>query len=285
MGETDRILYVSDLDGTLLGEDLRLSDTSRDVINELVGDGLWFTVATGRSLPPTDLVLRGLDLRLPLILMNGALIFDPVTRRPIRRSGLAGPRAETLIRDQIGRGLHPFVFTIDAAGDHHAYHLGIFNACEERYVGNRVELGDKRFQVVDDLMVALDDQVMSIASIDSRERLTPVDAVLAAETDIYRVLCPDYRMADYWWLEVLSSEANKGSAVRFLGEYLGADRVVCFGDHANDLPMFAVADESYAMAGADEAYRFAATGVIAANSDDGVAHFLREAWTNAAIDG
>src|SRR5262249_4198911 len=65
-----RTLYVSDLDGTLLGTDQRLSDASRSIINDLVAEGMLFTVATGRSLPPTELVLRGLDLRLPIICMN-----------------------------------------------------------------------------------------------------------------------------------------------------------------------------------------------------------------------
>lgn len=52
----------------------------------------------------------------------------------------------------------------------------------------------------------------------------------------------------------------------------GAGRLVCFGDNINDLPMFAVADASYATANANRAVRAAASGVIGASDDDAVVH-------------
>ena len=53
--------------------------------------------------------------------------------------------------------------------------------------------------------------------------------------------------------------------------------MVCFGDNANDLPMFAIADESYAVANATEAALLAAAGVVGSNHDDGVARHLQQA--------
>ena len=61
-----------------------------------------------------------------------------------------------------------------------------------------------------------------------------------------------------------------------LKEYLGCDRVVAFGDQNNDIDMFEVADEAYAVENAVEELKAVATGVIASTDDDGVAHFLRE---------
>ena len=59
---------------------------------------------------------------------------------------------------------------------------------------------------------------------------------------------------------------------------LGCDRIVAFGDGVNDLPLFSVADEAYAMENADEIVKQAATAVIGSNEDDGVAQWLLKNW-------
>ena len=43
------VLYLSDLDGTLLGPDQRLSPYAVGTLNRLVEEGLLFCYATGRS--------------------------------------------------------------------------------------------------------------------------------------------------------------------------------------------------------------------------------------------
>ena len=49
-----------------------------------------------------------------------------------------------------------------------------------------------------------------------------------------------------------------------------------FGDGDNDLSMFAVADESYATANADDEVKEQATRIIGHHAEDGVAYFLRD---------
>ena len=49
-----------------------------------------------------------------------------------------------------------------------------------------------------------------------------------------------------------------------------------FGDGDNDLSMFAVADEAYATANADDEVKALATRVIGHHDEDGVAQFLRD---------
>jgi len=56
----------------------------------------------------------------------------------------------------------------------------------------------------------------------------------------------------------------------------GATQTVCFGDNLNDLPMFAFATRSYAVANADPEVRMAADAVIEANTRDGVARRMEE---------
>jgi len=52
--------------------------------------------------------------------------------------------------------------------------------------------------------------------------------------------------------------------------------MVVFGDNLNDLSMFQVADERYAVANAVQELKEIATGVIESNDNDGVARWLKE---------
>ena len=69
-----KTLFVSDLDGTLLNHNQTLSDKTRATLNSLIGEGLCFTYATARSLTSAREVTQGLNLKLPVIVYNGACV-------------------------------------------------------------------------------------------------------------------------------------------------------------------------------------------------------------------
>ena len=79
-----------------------------------------------------------------------------------------------------------------------------------------------------------------------------------------------------YWLEIMPRKATKANAIVKLKEILGCDRVVSFGDAMNDLPMFCISEECYAMANAVEDLKAVATDVILSNNEDGVAKWLVE---------
>ena len=55
---------------------------------------------------------------------------------------------------------------------------------------------------------------------------------------------------------------------------LGCEKLICFGDEVNDIPMFNVADESYAVSNANQKLKNIATKIIRSNDEDGVARWL-----------
>lgn len=69
-------LYISDLDGTLLTPECKVSDETASALNTMIANGLFFTVATARSASSAAPLLEKLNLRLPVILMNGVVIYD-----------------------------------------------------------------------------------------------------------------------------------------------------------------------------------------------------------------
>ena len=69
-------LFVTDLDGTLLGADARISQESAALLRPMLDEGLQLAVATARSPATVVELLRPLGLRTPAVLMTGTMIYD-----------------------------------------------------------------------------------------------------------------------------------------------------------------------------------------------------------------
>ena len=85
-----------------------------------------------------------------------------------------------------------------------------------------------------------------------------------------------------YWLEILPGGATKANAALKLKELLCCEKLVCFGDSANDSELFDVCDEKYAVMNADEWLKRKATGTVGYCEEDGVTKWLAE---NAVFGG
>ena len=106
-----KILYVSDLDGTLLRSDQTTSPYTIDVIDKLTDKGIIFSYATARSVYSSSVVTKGLDARIPIIVYNGAFILDNSSRR-ILDSSYLGEGAGDLLKDLFANGIYPTVYSM-----------------------------------------------------------------------------------------------------------------------------------------------------------------------------
>jgi Cof subfamily protein (haloacid dehalogenase superfamily) len=70
-------LFVADMDGTLLNDDKKLSDKNLQSIKKLQNFGIKFAVATGRHDSMIKSYLKYLDLHVPVISCNGAMVREP----------------------------------------------------------------------------------------------------------------------------------------------------------------------------------------------------------------
>lgn len=70
------ILFLSGLDDTLLSENDNMTDYSRVELNRMIEDGARFTISTIRT--PASLIepLKDIKLRLPVIVMDGAALYN-----------------------------------------------------------------------------------------------------------------------------------------------------------------------------------------------------------------
>ncbi len=76
------------------------------------------------------------------------------------------------------------------------------------------------------------------------------------------------------WLEIVPKSVSKANAILQLKEDFGIEYIVAFGDGKNDIEMFEIADESYAVENAVDELKAIAAGIIESNDSDGVAKWL-----------
>lgn len=74
--DISKVVLVSDMDGTLLNSKKEISDTDRRAIERFMSLGGKFTIATGRTIQSFHSYYDMLDLKMPLIMYNGAAIYD-----------------------------------------------------------------------------------------------------------------------------------------------------------------------------------------------------------------
>jgi hypothetical protein len=127
-------LYISDLDGTLFRNDARLSAHSRNTLRELLADGVPFSVASARSVTSIRPLLRGLQLELPVIALNGAFLSDLETGRHEVVIDPAVP--EDLYRAILKFECIPLLATFDGAAER-LYHREAASASASRSRSSR----------------------------------------------------------------------------------------------------------------------------------------------------
>ena len=118
-------------------------------------------------------------------------------------------------------------------------------------------------------------EVFYLSSFARRETLLPLEPKARALDFAHTSFTSDAYKPEWYWLEISRFDATKATGVDKLRKLTGIPRIVCFGDNLNDLPMFRVADECYAVANARPELKAAATGVIGSNVEMGVPRFLR----------
>jgi 5-amino-6-(5-phospho-D-ribitylamino)uracil phosphatase len=267
-------LYVSDLDGTLLLPNGTLGERTVAVVNALVEAGGLFTYATARGYESSARVTGALRLDLPVITYGGAVIVDPHTGRPRYGARVPVAAVEAMLAATKGASpVQPVVFANHDGRDRVCWLPEFSTPSVESYLSRRAP--DPRFLPLTDWREIDWAEVFFYAVLGELAPLQQLrDTLGAALEGCHVTLTEEIYAPGQYWLEVGSVDGTKAAALRTVAGAAGADRLVCFGDNLNDLPMFALADESLAVANALDEVRRQASAVIGGNAEEGVATWL-----------
>lgn len=263
-----KTLYLSDLDGTLLRSNETTSEYTNNIINTLTQKGMIFSYATARSLITAKKATKGIDAKIPLIVYNGAFIMDNVTGE-ILVSNYFDKSISNVLDDLFDNMIYPIVYAYINEKEKFSF---VPNKCTKGMISflNSRE-GDIRTNKVATLEELKNGDIFYIACIDSPQKLKPL---YEKYKDIYHCIFQKDIYSNEQWLEIMPKAASKSNAIIQLKKLLGCEKLIVFGDGKNDIDMFNIADECYAMENAVDELKKIATAVIGNNNEDGVAQWL-----------
>ena len=271
----NKILYVSDLDGTLLNRDAELSRYTTVMLNGLLANGLNFSVATARTLASTRIILANLSLHFPIILMNGVLIYDLEKQCYIKAYTLSPESVTMVIRTLRLFDITGFMYELNNE------ELVTYHECLEQkplrdFVKERITRYNKTFQHAEGFSFISPENIIYFTLLDTHDRLKSIHDALIAIPGLSLTFYKDNYSPDLWYLELFSDKASKENAVIYLRDTYGYNRVVGFGDNLNDLPMFAACDIKIAVENANPEVKAAADYICDTNDNDGVAKWIEK---------
>lgn len=267
-------LFVTDLDGTLLNSNKEVSIKSTEILNKLIDNGVNFTVATARTPATVVDLLQDVNLKLPAVLMNGVLLYDIKEEKYINIK-------------EIGKDTVDKVFDVLNKFDKNAMVYGIRNnhlwvyhkefeySWEYDFYKERADRKQKTFLKVENYQECINEsKVINFIVFDKYEKIKGIYEELKKIDEISVEYYEDIYEKGCYFLEAYSAEASKANGIKLLSDYIEHDKLICFGDNLNDIPMFELADECYATANAVERVKEISTDVIGSCDEDGVALFI-----------
>jgi len=255
-------VVATDLDGTIVRSDGRISRRTTDALTAVEDAGVLVIFVTGR--PPRWLapVADATGHRGLAICANGALVYDLGTERVVAEH-LIGPAAAAEVVRQLRAALPEAAFAVERI-DSFAYAPGY----------------RPRWEVPADSVSAAIDALVAepAAKLLVRHDAFNADELLGATRDVVGHLAELTHSSLEGLVEISASGVSKATTLELLCRDRGfaAEDVVAFGDMPNDLPMLAWAGRGIAVANAHPTVLAAARERTASNDDDGVAQALEQ---------
>lgn len=275
-----RTLYVSDLDGTLLNSDSKVSTASARLLNESMARGCMFTIATARTPATVIDLLSDVDMCLPSIVITGGAYYDWKQRRLTSPRFMTSELAKQISVDWRNSGLGGFLYTLDSEGILQVYHIGVLSDLERDFMSQRSNTPCKVFHVPEDGNSTIPSDLSRTMLFFGMQPTEPSERFYESLCNRYgESITPQFYHDIYGdsvaEFEVFPQNVTKASALERLASDLAIDRLIVFGDNVNDIPMMRIADEAVAVANAKDVVKEAATAVIECNDTDSVARFIR----------
>jgi Cof subfamily protein (haloacid dehalogenase superfamily) len=258
-GETPIRLVVSDIDGTLLDPQKKLTPGAPAAVQRLYAVGIRFTLTSARPPRLTRELIQLLQIREPVACFNGALISSP-DGKTLRELPMLASDAQTVADNIRKLGLDLWLFTAtewyvsNPTGARVQHHEGLWG-------GKATPLENydmSQYHVLK--LVGVSENYDLVAK--GEKEINSIPGLTISAT----------RSAPYY-LDVTLARANKGEVIIALSEMLNIPReqIATLGDMDTDVLGFRQAGISIAMGNAFEDVQKAATFVTKSNTEDGFA--------------
>lgn len=268
--KSEKILFVSDLDGTFLNENKQITMPNAEAVVRLYKEGGIFTIATGRSITGAKNVYKKIGFSAPAILYNGAMIYN------YKKEEVLWSRC---LPERFHAELKRIEKRFPALGIQIMVKEGIFSVHPSpvyRKFMQREQLPYNKVSTIDQVPggwlkaeVTFEQEEKRFCEYIKLWRFQGVRAILSG-----RYTC-----------EFVCEQVSKGEAIRELVKRMQSEesyssgrkqKICCIGDHNNDIEMLKSADISFAMGNALEKVKEISDYVVADCNRDGVAEAIEK---------
>lgn len=260
-------LIVSDMDGTLLGDNHKITEENKIALSKALDKGIKIVPASGRIYNSAKEHFDFLDINIPLIACNGAIIKETKTNKLIYKNNIPNDICLKII-DIFEK--NKIYYQLYSENTMMCKNLGKEDQKKTKERLKNFFNDDINVYFGDDLKEeAAKHKILKIIAIDDHD----MDKLKRVKKDLEAV--EDIETTSSWYnnVEIMHKGVNKGEALKALLKYIKIDKeeVIAFGDNYNDLPMLELAGMGVVMENADEKVKEKGDYITSKNTESGVA--------------
>jgi Cof subfamily protein (haloacid dehalogenase superfamily) len=253
-------LLIADVDGTLVTKDKILTERAQQAVRGLRAAGIAFAITSGRPPRGMSMLVAPLELTTPIAAFNGGLFVQP-DLTILEQHTLPGDVAARVIPTLAAYGLDVWVYR---GAEWYLRRRDAPHVDREEWTVKFPPTVVSSFEgVLDDVVkiTGVSDDLEAVARCEAETRRQCGPRVSAARSQPY-------------YLDVTHPDANKGTVVRRLSEFLSIPpaEIATIGDMPNDVLMFAKSGLSIAMGNASAEVQQSAHYVTTSYDDEGFAN-------------
>ncbi|WP_449538212.1 Cof-type HAD-IIB family hydrolase [Ferdinandcohnia sp. Marseille-Q9671] len=279
-------LIASDLDGTLLNENSKISEANAKAIRKAIDKGVKFVVATGRSYDAANMLLKEVGISCPFITLNGASTCD-----------INGDTLRDIPMDE--NVCHDIYVACEKGGMYTEFftNQGLYSFGRDRFIETMTKWWKMAYPELTEEeirhKVELRFQNEKVQFIENYEQLKALPNLkvykllsLALKEENHKKVFNELK--DEKGVVITSSgplnlefnhpDAQKGLALKDLAQSMGIDMkdVMALGDNLNDKSMLELAGRGVAMGNAEEEIIKCCDYITKTNVENGVAFAIEE---------
>jgi Cof subfamily protein (haloacid dehalogenase superfamily) len=269
-------LAVLDIDGTLLDPSGAVTTRVREAVRAASACGCQVTLASGRRLWAVRPIVEDLGIDVPVILYNGAIVYDVAGDKP-----LVGAYLErSLLRNALDQiwscGFQPVLYGHPRSGELVYTGPAGRDAPATIHYFDRPTVQPQRLDLIELYEVAEPPLLAAMGNEAEMRDLEQSIATLGLDCQTLVERQTFVPRSIWWQLDISASGCSKGSALRRLCEHygIGMEETLAVGDGINDLPLIRAAGLGVAMGNAVPEVLAASTVVVADHAHGGAAEAL-----------
>ncbi|TCO77493.1 Cof-type HAD-IIB family hydrolase [Marinisporobacter balticus] len=256
---------ISDLDGTLLNSDHKISDYTKEIIHKVIEKGVKFFIATGRHHMDASYIREQLGLDTTLITSNGSRVHNEK-----REEVFAYDLDEEIVQNILNMDFDSDIYANMYLGDRWLVER------ENKWANQFKNESGFFYEIIEFKSLETYKASKIFFICEEHEKLVQVKERI--EEAFHGQLNIAFSLPEC--LEIMSQGVSKGMALeKVLKEYaIYPNEVVAFGDGFNDLEMLKFAGKGLVMGNAQDKLKMVLVGheVIQTNDENGVAKYLEE---------